>query len=101
MYCFAQIVLNTNRVTYNLNFMPNSFSYRFISVIESSLYSKFLSIVFILEMDTENVNPNGKDVSISPTTETTFNGIEWPDYVVIALYFVSVLAVGLYVSITI
>jgi len=52
-------------------------------------------------MDTENVNPNGKDVSISPTTETTFNGIEWPDYVVIALYFVSVLAVGLYVSITI
>ena len=58
-------------------------------------------IAFILEMEIENVTPDGRDVSISPTTETTFNGIEWPDYVVIALYFVSVLAVGLYVRINV
>ena len=58
-------------------------------------------IACILRMDTESVNPNGKDVSIAPTTEKIFNGIEWPDYVVIALYFISVLAVGLYVSINI
>ena len=27
-----------------------------------------------------------------------FEGIEWPDYLVIALYFIFVLAVGLFVS---
>lgn len=31
-------------------------------------------------------------------TGTKFEGIEWPDYVVIALYFIFVLAVGLFVS---
>ena len=87
MYCYAQSVLNNNRVIFFF--------------INSSRYPKFALIKFILEMDTVNANPNGKDVSLAPTTETTFNGIEWPDYVVIALYFVSVLAVGLYVSINV
>ena len=53
-----------------------------------------------LEMATANVNPTVTDVykdSLIPSS--TFNGIEWPDYVVIAIYFLSVLAVGIYVSI--
>ena len=29
---------------------------------------------------------------------TGFDGITWPDYIVIALYFIFVLAVGLFVS---
>ena len=49
-------------------------------------------------MDTETTVPAGHDVSIQPTTKEAFTGIEWPDYLVIALYFVSVLAVGLFVS---
>jgi len=52
-----------------------------------------------LEMATANVNPTVTDVhkdSLIPSS--TFNGIEWPDYVVIAIYFLSVLAVGIYSS---
>ena len=54
----------------------------------------------VLEMATANTSPIVTDVakdSISPSS--TFDGIEWPDYVVIAIYFLSVLAVGIYVSI--
>ena len=32
---------------------------------------------------------------------TGFDGITWPDYIVIALYFIFVLAVGLFVSVPI
>ena len=55
----------------------------------------------VLEMATANTNPIVTDVdkdSITPSS--TFDGIEWPDYVVIAIYFLSVLAVGIYVSIS-
>ena len=55
----------------------------------------------VLEMATANTNPivtdRDKD---SITHSSTFDGIEWPDYVVIAIYFLSVLAVGIYVSIS-
>ena len=34
-----------------------------------------------------------------PADGSQFCGIEWPDYLVIVAYFVSVLLVGLYVSI--
>ena len=34
-----------------------------------------------------------------PADGSKFCGIEWPDYLVIVVYFVSVLLVGLYVSI--
>ena len=53
----------------------------------------------VLEMATANTNPIVTDVDKdSITPRSTFDGIEWPDYVVIAIYFVSVLAVGIYVS---
>ena len=52
----------------------------------------------VLEMATANTNPIVTDVEKdSITHSSTFDGIEWPDYVVIALYFLSVLAVGIYV----
>ena len=55
----------------------------------------------VLEMATANTNPIVTDVDKdSITHSSTFDGIEWPDYVVIALYFLSVLAVGIYVSIS-
>ena len=53
----------------------------------------------VLEMATANTNPIVTDVDKdSMTPSSTFDGIEWPDYVVIAIYFLSVLAVGIYVS---
>ena len=39
-------------------------------------------------------------VKMTETEESKFNGITWPDYLVIALYFIFVLGVGLYVSLT-
>ena len=55
----------------------------------------------VLEMATANTNPIVTDVNKdSITPSSTFDGIEWPDYVVIAIYFLSVLAVGIYVSIS-
>ena len=55
----------------------------------------------VLEMATANTNPIVTDVDKdSMTPSSTFDGIEWPDYVVIAIYFLSVLAVGIYVSIS-
>ena len=55
----------------------------------------------VLEMATANTNPIVSEVDKdSLTPSSTFDGIEWPDYVVIALYFLSVLAVGIYVSIS-
>ena len=55
----------------------------------------------VLEMATANTNPIVTDVDKdSITHSSTFDGIEWPDYVVIAIYFLSVLAVGIYVSIS-
>ena len=55
----------------------------------------------VLEMATANTNPVVSDVDKSSLTpSSTFDGIEWPDYVVIAIYFLSVLAVGIYVSIS-
>ena len=55
----------------------------------------------VLEMATANTNPIVSDVDKhSISQNSTFDGIEWPDYVVIAIYFLSVLAVGIYVSIS-
>ena len=54
----------------------------------------------VLEMATANTNPIVSDVDKDSISQSsTFDGIEWPDYVVIAIYFLSVLAVGIYVSI--
>ena len=50
-------------------------------------------------MDDEIVSPN--EGTVESRSMSSFNGIEWPDYVVIGFYFLSVLAVGIYVSINI
>ena len=50
-------------------------------------------------MDDEKVNPN--EGIVESSSMSSFNGIEWEDYVVIGIYFLSVLAVGIYVSINI
>ena len=53
----------------------------------------------VLEMATAITNPIVTEVdNNSMTPSSKFDGIEWPDYVVIAIYFLSVLAVGIYVS---
>ena len=52
----------------------------------------------LTDMETGNSNPNIQDATKTVLPASTFDGLEWPDYIVIGIYFLSVLAVGLYVS---
>ena len=49
-------------------------------------------------VDADGVNTGQGTHEMYSRPPSTFDGIEWPDYVVIGIYFLSVLAVGIYVS---